>query len=317
MNQERQTYNKKTELSLSAIMFFSPLIQNQINKKTNIPQTDINFIKWFIKLGYLNIILLLLAIWLQIIYYLKQNILIQKLSLLVTIILAWFLVLGVILVIIDRPITKLETKNTTNKKNNKLEIILSYIPLYNIYLRYNKHDFENPDIILKESIIRRSIFSMIFLLFQNQNISWIFLTIILIRLITLINDLDRWDNIKKIINKFFIKNPEEMRWYIVWVIITIFNKKTLQENIKTQTQEFWLILKIEYKHILLQYTIFFILWIYLIYHGINKGNTAIVAPILFIFSRYLIMIIKWKRTTQIPILKEISGLFFNKKLLWK
>jgi hypothetical protein len=45
MINDKNTYNNKTELSLSALMFFSPLIQNQIKKRTDIDESDKNFIK--------------------------------------------------------------------------------------------------------------------------------------------------------------------------------------------------------------------------------------------------------------------------------
>ena len=50
MIEEKNTYSNKTELSLSALMFFSPLIQNQMKKRSDINENDKNFIKWFIKI---------------------------------------------------------------------------------------------------------------------------------------------------------------------------------------------------------------------------------------------------------------------------
>jgi|GEM_PF-1415416 hypothetical protein len=78
MNQKQNTYSNKTELALSALMFFSPLIQN-LTKKNDINKSEQNFLKGYIKLGYFNIILLGMTIFFQIIYYTSNNSLFQNL----------------------------------------------------------------------------------------------------------------------------------------------------------------------------------------------------------------------------------------------
>jgi hypothetical protein len=45
MNEKSAKYNNKTELALSAVMFFSPLIQNQVNKRSDISKEEKNFVK--------------------------------------------------------------------------------------------------------------------------------------------------------------------------------------------------------------------------------------------------------------------------------
>ena len=45
MNQKQNTYSNKTELALSALMFFSPLIKN-LTKKKDINKSEQNFLKW-------------------------------------------------------------------------------------------------------------------------------------------------------------------------------------------------------------------------------------------------------------------------------
>ena len=43
MDQKHKSYSNKTELALSALMFFAPLIQN-LMKKNNIEKSDQNFL---------------------------------------------------------------------------------------------------------------------------------------------------------------------------------------------------------------------------------------------------------------------------------
>ena len=49
--------NTKTQLSLAAALFFSPLVQNMLNKNTwDISDKDKNFIRGYIKFGYITIL---------------------------------------------------------------------------------------------------------------------------------------------------------------------------------------------------------------------------------------------------------------------
>ena len=49
--------NTKTQLSLAAALFFSPLVQNMLNKNTrDITDKDRAFIRGYIKLGYVSIL---------------------------------------------------------------------------------------------------------------------------------------------------------------------------------------------------------------------------------------------------------------------
>jgi hypothetical protein len=318
MIEERNTYSNKTGLSLSALMFFSPLIQNQIKKRSDISENDKNFIKWFIKIWYLNIFMLILSIWLQIIFYLTNLSLLEDIGFVTMIILAISLIIWSIYVISNKELIKInQSQNETVLQKDKINLIINYIPLYNIYLRYKKHEFDKPDLILKESILVWSILSFLFLVSNNESIVWSLITLVIIRIITLINGINLWEKTQKRLNSIFRKNPEELRWYIIGTIKTIFNQKNLQENIEINKNDFELILKIEYKQILLEYIMLFILGIYLIYYGYINQNISVILSIIFILMRYIIMIIKWKHVPHLPIIKEITNLFFkNKNKKW-
>ena len=312
MIEEKNTYSNKTELSLSALMFFSPLIQNQMKKRSDINENDKNFIKWFIKIWYLNIFMLILSIWLQIIFYLTNISLIQNIGFVITIILAISLVIWSIYAISNKELIKInKSENEKISQKDKISFIINYIPLYNIHLRYKKHNFNEPDMILKESILVWGMVS-IFLLVSNEIITWFLVILIVIRIITLINGINLWEKTQKLLDNLFKKNPEESRWYIIWTIVTIFNQKSLQENIETSKNNFKLILKIEHKQILLEYIILFIMGLYMIYYGYINQNISLIISTIFILMRYLVMIVKWKHVPHLPIIKEITNLFFNK-----
>ena len=49
--------NTKTQLSLAAALFFSPLVQNILNKNTrDITDKDKDFIRGYIKFGYITLL---------------------------------------------------------------------------------------------------------------------------------------------------------------------------------------------------------------------------------------------------------------------
>lgn len=311
MQTEKNT-NNKIELSLSSIMFFSPLIQNLLKKNNNISPEEKVFIKWFIKVWYFNITLLITTIVLQIIYYMTKTWVYQTFSIAISSILALSLLIGSIYAISNKAIIKTKTQSET-KENNKLELLLNYIPIYNIYLWYKKHDFENPDTILKESIIIRWLYSIIFITANNPQINRTILIILLVRIIMLMNDINYWEKMKNFINKLFKKNPEELRWYITWTVAWIFGKKTIKESINTQKNKFELLFKTENKQTLLEYIILFGAWIYWLYHWYVSNNLILMFSILFITSRYIIMIIKWNHVPHIPVLRWITQLFFKRR----
>ncbi len=320
----RTTDNKKTELSLSAIMFFSPLIQNMLKKNKKISPEDKAFVAWSIKLGYLNIFLLAITIVLQVMFYLTKIGITQTISTVTMIILAISLVIWSIYAISGKSIfnsdknnfnsnINSDKNNNENIINNKLEILSYYIPLYNIYLRYKNHKFDNPDMILKESILRWSLLAIIFVAVQNQVTNWVVITLLWIRIIALMNDIDISISIKQKINKLFKKNPEALRWYISGTITTIFNKKSIEENIITQKANYELLFKASNKQIILEYTILDLLIIRWLYTWYITNNTALIFALLFISSRYLIMLIKRNHLPHIPAIREITSVFFKNK----
>jgi len=315
MNKKQKTYSNKTELALSALMFFSPLIQNLIKKNNiNIEESEKNFLNWYIKLWYFNIILLGISVFFQIIYYTSNNKLFQSLWIILSIVLWISLVIWSVYAILNKEILWKNNEKDFNYKDEKLlDNILYYIPVYNVYKRYNEHKFENPNILLKESLLLRTVFTVFLLIFPWENLIIILILIVALRIISIANWLYWWEKFNIIINKIFKKNPEEIWGYILGVSTTLFNWKKITENISNIKQKFELIPKIDYKQILSQYLILLILLWFLFYLWVSNNNINLIFAALLITWRYGVMIIKRKHVPNIPILKEFVNLFFKNK----
>lgn len=96
-------------------------------------------------------------------------------------------------------------------EGNKKDIILKYLPIYDIYLRYQAHNFDKPNRRIKESILRRLVF-VLSCLAGKAVISSTILIVIILRIASLMSDIDVFNtHTKHILNKLFIKNPEELR----------------------------------------------------------------------------------------------------------
>lgn len=312
MEEKNLKYNNKTELALSALMFFSPLIQKQLKNKKNISVEDKLFIKWFIKIWYINIFMLIISISSQILFYFYKINLLQTFSIISTIILVIVLSIWSVLVISNKQIIKSKDSKEKQNQETNLDLILNYIPIYNIYIRYKKHEFEKPNYNIKESILIWWIVSILILFLPSTNLIIFLILLVIIRIVFLINNISLWEGIEKKIDKLFVKNPEEMRWYLIWNIKICFNKKNVKENIEKNKEEFSLILKINYKQVLVEYILFF-LWIaFLLYLWYKNWNTNMIIWAILIATRYIVLILKWKHWTHIPIIKEITNLFFYK-----
>ena len=315
MNQGKKTYNNKIELALSALMFFWPLIQNIVKKNKYLSNWDIQFISWFIKLWYFNIILLAISIFTQICFYITRISLLQNASFIIGIILWISLITWSIFAILNKNILQNnDEENITEKEVDLLTNILYYIPIYNIYIWYKKHNFENPELMIKESIILWTIFTVSMLIFKWNSTILLIIIIFIIRIISITTGIYLADKQWKIINNLFKKNPEEIWSYISWTIKTIFNSKTINENITTTKQKFELIPKLEYRQILLQYIILTMIIWFLVYTGYSSRNLNLIISCWLIIGRYLIMIIKRRHVPNLPIIKEFVDLFFKNKL---
>lgn len=309
MEEKNQNIGKniKTEFALSAILFFSPFLKNPLQNNQKLSQEDKSFVYWFIKVWYINIFILILSIICEIIYLKTWNELFKKLATIILIILIILISILCWFAISNKSINK----NKMTQANN--EIFFNFIPIYNIYNRYKKHDFENKNSILKESILLRTIFSIYLIFFQNIIVTFILFFYIIFRIIATVNWIWISEKYSTIMDKLFKKNPEEIRWIISWFILWLFSKDTISEKIENKKKDFEYLFKLDNKQIILEYILFWLIYTFLIYKGINTRNWYLISWLILIWTRYFIMIIKWKHLPHLPILKWITNIFFKNK----
>jgi len=323
---EQKDKNIKTQLSLAATMFFAPFVKNLLkNKQIEINEDDQKFIDWYVRLWYITIWILLLAIASALALYFAPNIIflwIQRISISLLVVL---LLLGSLGAVVDIRILQ-EEKNILkyyDKKTDKSDILFSFLPIYNYYLRYKLHDFDKPFWWVKESILRWTLFIIVALLTKNIALSWFFITAMIIRLVSLLSWIDVLDKeIKKKLNTIFKENPEEIWAYIRWIFIYVFKKikgdlkkYDIKLIIKWEKANFWKLIKTSNKTIILEYLVMLILlllWTSLWRYFIN--DRIVYLPLTLIVSRYTLMTIKWKHLPHLPLAYEIVYFF---ELLFK
>lgn len=307
------------QLSLAGLLFFSPFVQLLL-KKSNFEISDYErtFVKGYLRLWWIAIYLLLISIVLWVFSYAYPIGMIPTLYMIFMSILIAGIFLGGIGIFTQTTIDSSFEGSETKLKpliGNKQTLLLSYLPLYTIYLRYQLHSFDKPNIILKESILLRGLFSFLCI---TGNIFLISLLLILIiaRMVTIAADIDIIPSkIKQFLNTLFYKNPEEIRWYIIWSLVwcikTLFHSSSsLADTIAEYKQPYTYLYDIR--------TFSSIQWQYLIALlgiGISarqrswfplSGFTGTAAVL--ILGRYVLMIIVWKHLPALPGIREIITL---------
>lgn len=300
--------NKKNEFAFSAIMFFAPLIKNSIKNNNSLSNEDKIFVNWYIKLWYINITLLTITIVLWIIQLLTNNLIIKKISIWFLIGLAVLLFIWTLLVALNKNIN---INNTDIKKEQDFSQLLYFMPIYNIYIWYENHNFEWENSILKCSIILRSIFTLAAVFIMNIYLNIFIACIILFIALCNVNWISFWTKLKIFFNQSFFKNPEEIRWYISWLFFSFFNKKWIKNNINEQKKHYEFIFKADNKQIIIEYVILCILCFIGIYIWIYYWKYTILIWDIFIILRYLIMVIKRNHLPHLPIFKWITDIFFK------
>lgn len=316
--------NNRIQLSLAASMFFAPFVKSLINKgHFDLSQEDRAFIQWYIRLGFLTIGALLVTIGGAIAMYFFTTVVFVWIYRLSTILLVILLLLGTLGTLANIKILQEDQElfHYQKIKNDKSDIFLSFLPVYNIYLRYKLHDFDHPYWRAKESLLWRTLFILIALWTRSAIWSWFILTIIIIRVASLMSGIDIFDEfIKKKINKLYHKNPEELWWYIRGFILfwieklkrtAELDKKLELKNIITQEKEkMQHLFTLQNKAVVAQYFIALALlawWfsIWLKTWSKPRESRVIVMTIVLILWRYVLMVIKRKHIPNIPIAKEI------------
>ncbi len=321
-NKTRDT-NVKTQLSLAAALFFSPLVQNMLKNNTwDITDKDKNFIRWYIKFGYITIIFWLITIAAGVSNYLWALDILSMTYTVSIFILLSLLIISIVSILSDISLLKSGTMDlqTYTVEGNRKEIIFKYIPIYNIYLRYQAHTFEKPNRRIKESIILRTIFLIICLTGSIRGSS-IALIVIIFRVTSLVSDVDMLSTqTKQYINRIFFKNPEEIRWYVTGFLkyagkslIHLF-KPSLPYSLDTElAQEKGIYSRIidikKNTDIIIEYIIGIIVYAWLPYLiKIDLTIRTYDAGFALLILRYITMAIQLKHLPHLPLAREIRAL---------
>lgn len=311
---------RKTEFAFCAMMFFAPLVKKNVRESKVLSQEEKKFVSWFIKLWYVNIMLLIIAIALWVVWYITNNSLIQKISI-------WFLILLSISLIVWTILAALNKSIWSNADFENLEWkadfdkIFYFIPIYNIYIWYKKHQFEWENSTIKCSILLLILFTLSAIFIRNPFVNVSILIFVLFVVVCSINWVTFWSRWVNILNKSFLKNPEEIWWYISWPIFFLFNKlfkadeRWIKENIDEQKKQFEFLFKIDNKQIIFEYVFMCLLCVLGIFVWIKYLEYSLLTGIALIVLRYAVMAIKWKHLPHLPVFRWISSIFFRSKII--
>jgi len=312
--------NTKTQLSLAAALFFSPLVKYILNKNTwNITKADESFIRGYITLGYITLFLGVVVLTSSILHYALVLHIFNSIYTISIFLLLVVLIVSVVSILSDVRLIQWDNLSlpTQTIEGNKKNILLTYLPIYNTYLWYRLHNFEQPNRWIKESIFLRILF---FLISITGIVRWtvIVLLLIIIRVASLASDIDILDiSIKRNFNKLFTKNPEEIRWYVVGFlsyliqsIVHLVRPSThysLDTEIDTAKESYSRIIDIKKNRSLIgEYILWFgiIGWIiYLISPDFTVRTYY--AWFWLLLLRYITMAIQLKHLPHFPIAREI------------
>lgn len=318
MNIEEKANNQslKIQLSLASLMFFSPFVKYLIKTSNfELDNKDNDFVQSYISLWWINIVLLLLALVTGLASYFYFIPIIETIYQIIIGLLIIVLTIWCIWAITETKIINsvYSNKNTLEEFNNtnKIHTILWYLPGYSIYLWYNKHDFEKPDLLIKESFVMWILFG-ISCFIPIQIISIFVFVAIVVRIVSLLGNINIVSKkISEFISSLFYKNPEEIWWYIWWSIVFVLHGnynlpywKLLVENTKKEYQYLYDIKK--FGSIQRQYWLLLV-GIVLILLQVDLWNISWLAviSIILILIRYWIMIFVWWRSPAIPLMREI------------
>lgn len=305
-------------------MFFSPLVQSVLKRNTmELSKDDKTFIAWYAKLWYISLIILVITLITGMTNYRLESGIIDRTYTISIVILIIILIIGTVWILTNTNILadKKELISLYNEQigADKKEIILAYLPIYNIHRWYQEHNFEKPNLLLKEAILVWWIFIALGL-FTTQRRTSTFLILIIIRVASLMGGMDIVSpQIKTFINKLFLKNPEELRWYIHGWCTHMYRRlvktsqfKSLNDDIADSKQDFSLLYNVKLQNSVIiktQYAIWILCSILLIRQSNrNLLERTKFIPLLIIFGRYVVMLFKWHHLPPLPIFKEITDL---------
>lgn len=309
-----------TMMALAALMFFSPFIHYMLrNWAIASQEQEKNFVLGYVKLGYINRIFLLATITSGVgNYFITSSFLSVVYAICIGIVLIILLV-GSICILSNVSLTiQKDFSITFYDVGDKQDLILKFLPLYNVYLRYKLHNFWAPNRWVKESLLWRTFFVLLALTGHPLILS-VIIVLRILRVATLMAGLDVLHiQAKSDINNLFFKNPEEIRWYFSGGILFLWkgiqkawNKTlpifTLQSCIDQEKEEYSRLYNISQSwEIWVEYLIgagLAFLYRYFFRPDFTLRNNYI--PLALICGRYFLMVVIWQHLPHIPLAREI------------
>lgn len=314
--------NTKTQLSLAAALFFAPLVHYILRRtKRNLSESDTLFVSSYIKLGYLHLFLWIITILASTLQYFLivswvHTLYIASIALLITL-----LMMSIVCILADISILHGNTFFGSHQplSGNKKDIILKFLPIYNVYLRYDAHNFASPNRWIKESLLWRGALALVSMTW----IVWlttIILLCIILRVAALMSDIDFFPlSLKRIFNNLFTKNPEEIRWYLLWSLLygyhflTAFITRTslspnFRTDIITAKDLYSSIIDIHASHhlIIREYligSVLIVIWLFIIPFTPPLWTYYVWGVL--ILARYILMVSIRKHLPHLPLAREI------------
>ena len=294
--------------AIAGILFFGPLVKTQ--NFSNLDNAEQQFIHGYCKIGITNIGLFIITIITFILGYFYPNEIFTRIT---TISCGAICLISIVSIFACLNGVQLldPTDKTVIEIPHKATVFKSFLPFYNTALRYDTPNFQTPYRWLKESILRRTIFS-IFTLLLGAKIWMIIIAIILIRMLLLLMNIDIIpNNLKKILNHGFLLHPEEIMGYLSWTITSKIKKSDENKTILLAKQGYSDITVSGFNSFL-QYLAFAG-----ILRAIHKNQLLNYETWIIIFAgalflaRALLTYRKYKKIPNIPILYEILSLIIK------
>lgn len=310
MDETKNIISSQAKLSaIAGMMFFAPLVKRNIKSDPLYSDEEREFVSWYIKLWYFNMIVL----WIVIVAALLNFVMIEPIISRIVIIWSMVVFISILMWIFacaGEAGLRASQESPIQNIQHKGQIFRVFIPIINFSLRYRQNDYSKPYRWLKESALLRTIFIFWTLIFWTY--FWIVvLWVILIRFILVLCNVDVVPlSVKKALNSTFICNPEEMISYLSALLNA--KRKQIEYNIalakEKEKYQNWQSLWV---WIVLQYIIFFAI-LYLLHSSINlwwEGVLLLISAVLWLI-RVIIFYVKRGALLRIPIIAEIVSLVF-------
>lgn len=204
----------KSYLSLSALLFFAPFVARLISHNHfTLDEKEISFVNGYIKYGYVTLWLLIATIVLWVFQVFARNELLWRVIQISLILIIAAISIGIVFVFMDRALFQsTDPMITIQPVTGSIgDIIVSFIPGYNARLRYKVGHTDHPYRRLKESLLRWFSYVFVALVSPYQIIDNALLSIIIMRVVTIVGGVDLISNdIKKKLNILFTVHVEEL-----------------------------------------------------------------------------------------------------------